>query len=142
MTQAAKSRESSDPIFKDAEAFSSFSVDDTSKAKKFYGKTLGLDVTESEEGLEIAFAGGAVSFAYPKENHEPATFTILNFPVADIEKAVNDLKDRGVEFESYDDPMKTDENGIFWGAKNGGEGPNIAWFQDPAGNILSVIEQK
>jgi catechol 2,3-dioxygenase-like lactoylglutathione lyase family enzyme len=126
-------------VFKDTKAFSSFSVDDLNKAKEFYGHTLGLDVSETKEGLRLQIAGGGQVFLYPKPNHTPASFTVLNFPVDDIEKAVDDLTALGVEFESYEGEMKTDEKGIFRGAAQG-EGPNIAWFKDPAGNILSVIE--
>lgn len=128
-------------MFKNTKAFSGFSVDDLIKAKKFYGQTLGLDVTETKEGLGLRIAGGGEVFIYPKPNHTPATFTILNFPVNDIEQVVDQLTKLGVRFESYEGEMKTDEKGIFRGAARG-EGPNIAWFKDPAGNILSVLEQK
>jgi predicted enzyme related to lactoylglutathione lyase len=120
--------------------FSSFSVNDIAKAKEFYAKTLGIDVSDNEQGgLELSFTDGGSVFVYPKDNHEPATFTVLNFLVDDIEKAVNDLKGRGITFESYDGEMKTDAKGIMRG-KEHGHGPNIAWFKDPAGNFLSVIE--
>ncbi|MGH2788512.1 MAG: VOC family protein [Actinomycetota bacterium] len=123
-------------MFKNAGAFSGFSVDDIERAKDFYERTLGLEVSESNGMLELHLGSGATVLVYPKDNHEPATFTILNFPVADIDKAVDELKDRGVSFETYDFPgLKTDERGVFRG-----EGPNIAWFRDPAGNILSVLE--
>ncbi len=122
-------------------AFSSFSVDDIGKAKQFYGKTLGLNIKEDEEGLGLNFDGGQTVFIYPKENHQPATFTVLNFPVDDIDKAVDKLAGLGVSFESYGGELKTDEKGIFRGAESG-NGPNIAWFKDPAGNILSVMESK
>jgi catechol 2,3-dioxygenase-like lactoylglutathione lyase family enzyme len=115
-------------------------VDDLKKAKEFYGQTLGLNVSESEEGLELQIAGGGTVFIYPKPNHTPATFTILNFPVDDIEQAVDELARRGVRFEAYEGEMKTDEKGIFHGAPRG-QGPNIAWFKDPAGNILSVLSE-
>ena len=126
-------------MFTNRPAFSSFSVDDARKAKEFYGKTLGLEVSEVPEMqglLEVYFAGGSRILIYPKPNHVPATFTILNFPVADIEKAVDELGKRGVRFEHYGGDIKTDEKGI----SRGGGGPNIAWFKDPAGNILSVLE--
>ena len=123
-------------MFKNTKAFSGFSVNDLQKARQFYGEVLGLDVSENM-GLELHIAGGNNILVYPKPNHTPATFTILNFPVDDIEKAVEELRKKGVIFEKYDDPIKTDEHGIFRG-----EGPNIAWFKDPAGNILSVLEQK
>lgn len=120
-------------------AFSSFSVDDIQKAKEFYDRTLGLKVSGETEGLAIT-VGDSRIFLYPKEDHEPATFTVLNFSVDNIAEAVAELKRRGVEFESYDEPIKTDENGIFWGKSNN-QGPNIAWFKDAAGNILSVLEE-
>ena len=128
-------------MFKDTKAFSSFSADDLKKAKEFYGQTLGLEVSETKEGLGLHIAGGGQVFIYPKPNHEPASFTVLNFPVDDIEKAVDELTARGVRFESYEGEMKTDEKGIFRGASRG-EGPDIAWFKDPAGNILSVVGEK
>ena len=127
-------------MFKDTKAFSSFSVDDLKKAKDFYGQTLGLQVSETKEGLGLQIAGGGQVFLYPKPNHAAASFTVLNFPVNDIDKAVDELTARGVSFESYEGEMKTDEKGIFRGASQG-EGPNIAWFKDPAGNILSVLEE-
>lgn len=122
-------------------AFSGFSVNDIQKAKEFYGHTLGLDVTESEMGvLELHLAGGANILVYPKPDHTPATFTILNFPVDNIEQAVNALTTIGVRFEQYDEPgIKTDEKGIHR-SDDPNAGPNIAWFKDPAGNILSVLE--
>lgn len=128
-------------MFKNTKAFSSFSVDNLKKAKEFYGQKLGLEVSEAPEGLGLKIAGGGQVFIYSKPNHEPATFTILNFQVEDIEKAVDQLTKLGVQFESYEGEMKTDEKGIFRGAARG-EGPNIAWFKDPAGNILSVLEQQ
>ncbi|HEX5704492.1 MAG TPA: VOC family protein [Pyrinomonadaceae bacterium] len=120
-----------------SKAFSSFSVDDLSKAKDFYGQTLGVKVSESDEGLELKPSGDASVFLYPKPNHKPATFTVLNFMVDDIEAAVDELKKSGVTFEQYEGEIKTDEKGIH---RNGG--PTIAWFKDPAGNILSVIENE
>jgi catechol 2,3-dioxygenase-like lactoylglutathione lyase family enzyme len=123
-------------MFKNTKAFSGFSVNDLQKARQFYSEILGLEVSENM-GLELHIAGGNHILVYPKPNHTPATFTILNFPVDNIEKAVEELRKRGVTFESYEDPIKTDEKGIFRGG-----GPNIAWFKDPAGNILSVLEQK
>ena len=125
-------------LFKTAEAFSSFSVDDIKRAKEFYGQTLGLKVSENAEGLELEMRGGSV-FLYPKPNHTPASFTVLNFAVDDVEKAVDELKALDVQLEHYDLPdMKTDERGIF----RGHPGPQIAWFKDPAGNILSVLQPK
>jgi catechol 2,3-dioxygenase-like lactoylglutathione lyase family enzyme len=125
-------------MFKNTHAFSSFSVDDLGKAKEFYGQTLGLALSD-EMGLELRIAGGGSVFIYPKQNHVPATFTVLNFPVENIDNAVQELKDAGVTFESYGGNIRTDENGIFRGGEKG-MGPNIAWFKDPAGNILSVVE--
>ncbi len=125
-------------MFKDTKAFSTFSVNDLRKAKDFYGRVLGLEVSDMPEGLALRIAGGATIFIYPKPNHTPATFTILNFSVDDIEKAVDELTELGVVFEHYDEPIKTDEKGIH----RGEEGPTIAWFKDPAGNILSVLEEK
>ena len=119
--------------------FGSFSVDDIKEAKEFYGDTLGVDVSEPGEGLQLTFDEGGPVFIYPKDDHEPATFTVLNFSVDDIETAVEELKSRGVTFETYEGDMETDENNIFRGKENG-NGPNIAWFKDPAGNFLSVIE--
>ena len=117
-------------------AFSSFSVNDLQKAKEFYGRTLGLEVSESAEGLELHPGGNLDVFIYPKPNHTPASFTVLNFLVDDIEAAVDELKKTGVRFEKYEGEIKTDEKGIH---RNGG--PSIAWFKDPAGNILSVLEK-
>ena len=125
-------------LFKEAETFSSFSVNDIRRAKEFYGQTLGIKVTESAEGLELNTPGGDV-FIYSKPNHTPASFTVLNFPVKDIERAVDELEALGVRLEHYDMPdMKTDKRGIF----RGKPGPQIAWFKDPAGNILSVLQPK
>ena len=128
-------------MFKNTKAFSGFSVNDVQKAKEFYGQTLGLEVSETPEGLALKIAGGGQVFIYPKPNHEPATFTILNFPVDDIDEAVDQLTKLGVRFEKYEGEMKTDEKRIFRGADRG-QGPNIAWFKDPAGNILSVLQEK
>ena len=126
-------------MFKDTKAFSSFSVDDIQKAKKFYGQTLGLEVSESYGGRlsEILIAGGRNVLIYPKANHTPATFTILNFPVDNLEHAMDDLTKLGVRFEIYNEgDLKTDEKGI----SLSGDGPKVAWFKDPAGNVLSVLE--
>jgi catechol 2,3-dioxygenase-like lactoylglutathione lyase family enzyme len=114
-------------------AFSGFSVDDIPRAKQFYGETLGLRVTEEHGMLTLHTVGDRNTLIYPKSNHEPATFTILNFPVVDIESAVDDLVARGVAFEHYDglDPKGINRQG----------GPLIAWFKDPAGNILSVLQE-
>jgi predicted enzyme related to lactoylglutathione lyase len=125
-------------MFRETKAFSGFSVNDIQKAKEFYGQTLGLEVTEEAMGiLTLHIAGGSKIIAYPKPNHTPATFTILNFPVTDVEKTVDELTARGVQFEQYDfGQMKTDSKGIVRGY-----GPTIAWFKDPAGNILSVLQE-
>ncbi len=129
-------------MFKNTKAFSSFSVNDLQKAKDFYGNTLGLAVKDNPMGLiELQIAGSNNIMIYPKPNHEPATFTVLNFPVNDIDKAVDELTAKGVVFEKYNYPeLKTDDKGIARG-DGGAKGPNIAWFKDPAGNILSVVEQ-
>jgi catechol 2,3-dioxygenase-like lactoylglutathione lyase family enzyme len=121
-------------MFRNTKAFSGFSVNHLEKARQFYSEILGLEVTENM-GLELHIAGGNRIFVYPKSNHIPATFTILNFPVDDVEQAVDELTARGVTFEKYEEPIKTDEKGIF---REGG--PKIAWFKDPAGNILSVLQ--
>ncbi|MEX2553432.1 MAG: VOC family protein [Actinomycetota bacterium] len=127
-------------MLKDTKAFSGFSVNDIERAKEFYGGTLGLDVSEANGMLSLKLGSGATVFIYPKANHEPATFTILNFPVADVDRCVDVLSSRGVSFEQYDFPeMKTDEKGIMRGQ---GRGPDIAWFQDPAGNIISVLKDE
>lgn len=124
-------------MFKNTKAFSGFAVNDIQKAREFYGQTLGLDVSEAYGLLELHIAGGTKILMYPKENHTPATFTILNFPVDNIEQAVDELVSRGVQFESYNEgDLVTDERGIFRGG-----GPKIAWFKDPAGNLLSVLEE-
>ena len=121
-----------------SKAFSGFSVSDTKKAKEFYSRTLGLEVSESNGLLKLHLAGGNEVLIYPKPNHTPASFTILNFPVDNVDKTVDELTQRGVRFETYNEPqLKTDNRGIFRGG-----GPVIAWFKDPAGNILSVLEQK
>ena len=122
-------------MFRDTRAFSGFAVPDTDAAKDFYGGTLGLEVTEEDDLLALHIAGGRPVLIYPKPDHEPATYTILNFPVDDIDRAVDDLAAAGVEFESYTGELETDEKGVFRKA-----GPPIAWFRDPAGNILAVLE--
>lgn len=129
-------------MLKDSPAFSGFSVKDMAKAKDFYGQTLGLEVSQDEMGLELKLFGGAHIFVYQKDDHQPATFTILNFVVKDIDKAVTDLKSKGAEFEIYDNmPAKQDEKGILRGLE-AKMGPDIAWFKDPDGNILSVLQDK
>lgn len=121
--------------------FSSFSVDDLQKAKQFYSDTLGIEATERPEGLDLNLGSNKV-FIYPKDNHEPSTYTVLNFMVENIDEAVDTLSAAGVTFEHYENEfMKTDEKGI--SRNNGGDkGPTgIAWFKDPAGNFLSVIQE-
>jgi catechol 2,3-dioxygenase-like lactoylglutathione lyase family enzyme len=127
-------------MFKDVKAFSSFSVDDLEKAQAFYQDILGLNVTRVPMGpglLELDVTGGSKVMIYPKPNHVPATFTVLNFPVDNVEKAVDELTQKGVRFEHYDmGELKTNEKGIVYG---NGRGPDIAWFTDPAGNIIGVM---
>ena len=118
-------------------AFSSFSVTDLKRAKEFYGKTLGLDIQEKPEGLKLDLPGTNV-FIYPKPNHEPASFTVLNFAVDNVDNTVDELKKKGIRFENYDTKdLKTDNKGIARGGP--GRGPTIAWFKDPDGNFLSVV---
>jgi catechol 2,3-dioxygenase-like lactoylglutathione lyase family enzyme len=124
-------------MFRDSHAFSGFSSNDIPKARAFYGETLGLDVTEDGGMLTLHLAGGGSVIIYPKENHEPASFTVLNFPVADIDAAVDQLTAGGVTFERYEG-MGQDERGIAR-PPSPDQGPQIAWFKDPAGNILSVL---
>jgi catechol 2,3-dioxygenase-like lactoylglutathione lyase family enzyme len=120
----------------DSPAFSGFSVDDLEAARHFYADTLGVRVEDGGPGFTLALGGGKNVLVYPSPSHSPASYTVLNFPVPDIEAAVDRLTERGVAFERYDGtPMSTDEKGIF---RKGG--PLIAWFEDPAGNTLSVIE--
>ena len=120
-------------MFDSSGAFSGFAVPDIAAARRFYAETLGLPVTEENGMLRLTVAGGAQVLVYPKPDHEPATYTILNFPVADVEAAVDDLAGRGVVFERYEG-FEQDAKGIFRGG-----GPLIAWFTDPAGNVLSVL---
>ena len=127
-------------MFADTKAFSGFSVDDRDRAKQFYTETLGIEVSDGEIPalLTLHIAGGRDTLIYAKPDHQPATFTILNFPVDDIEETVDALAARGVTFERYEgSEMETDERGIFRGG-----GPYIAWFKDPAGNVLSVLQER
>jgi predicted enzyme related to lactoylglutathione lyase len=124
-------------MFKDTKAFSGFSVDDLTVAKAFYGQTLGIGIDENPQGLVLKIAGGNGTFVYPKKDHVPATYTILNFQVEDIDRAVEELTAKGVKFEHYGE--MTDKKGIARGLSVG-QGPDIAWFKDPAGNILSVLK--
>ena len=123
-------------MLESSKAFSGFAVKDIAAAKAFYTDRLGLDVTEESGMLTLRFAGDRPTIVYPKPDHTPATYTILNFPVDDIEAAVDELTARGVTFEHYEGtPAETDAKGVFRGG-----GPLIAWFTDPSGNIMSVIE--
>jgi catechol 2,3-dioxygenase-like lactoylglutathione lyase family enzyme len=124
-------------MLKDSRAFSGFSVSDLVAAKEFYSK-VGVEVIEDGMGLKLNVNGGTPVFIYEKKDHVPATFTILNFPVDDIDKAVDELAAAGVEFEHYGEDMHQDAKGIARG-KAAGRGPDIAWFKDPSGNILSVL---
>ncbi|MFP3459707.1 VOC family protein [Arthrobacter globiformis] len=123
-------------MFAPKDSFSSFSVDDVARAREFYGQTLGLSVSDGAMGtLELSMPEGHTIFVYPKDNHEPATFTVLNLVVDDVEAAVDELNAAGVQTKIYDDPgLPTDDKGIARGM-----GPDIAWFKDPAGNVISVI---
>ena len=124
-------------MFKDTKAFSGFSVDDTERAQQFYADTLGLRVSRDDAMggmLTLHIAGDRDILVYPKKNHVPATYTVLNFPVEDVDRAVDELTARGVRFARYDG-MSQDEKGILRG-----NGPAIAWFADPAGNVLSVVQ--
>lgn len=125
-------------MFDPTSAYSGFSVDDIDAARTFYRDTLGLEVVDNDMGfLELLLDSGAHVLVYGKPNHEPASFTILNFPVAEIESAVDDLNARGVITKIYDDhEFPTDSKGIL----RGEDGPAIAWFRDPAGNVLSVLQ--
>jgi predicted enzyme related to lactoylglutathione lyase len=124
-------------MFRSTKAFSGFAVNDLEVAKKFYSETLGIEVEQGGQGLRLKIAGGNPTFVYSKPDHVPATYTILNFPVDDIDRAVDQLTAAGVKFEHYG--KLTDARGIARGATTGG-GPDIAWFKDPAGNILSVLQ--
>jgi predicted enzyme related to lactoylglutathione lyase len=123
-------------MFENSKAFSGFAAPDIAEEKKFYSQTLGLKTSEQNGLLTLHLAGGNNVLIYPKPNHVPATFTVLNFPVDDVDRAVDELTKRGVQFELYNQgDLKTDEKGIMRG-----NGPTIAWFKDPAGNILSVLK--
>ena len=121
-------------MLRDSHAFSGFSSDDIARAKEFYAQTLGLEVTEENGMLNLHLAGGGSVLIYPKPDHQPASFTVLNFPVPDVDQAVDDLTTAGVRFERYEGAGQ-DERGV-----SRGWGPSIAWFKDPAGNILSVLQ--
>jgi catechol 2,3-dioxygenase-like lactoylglutathione lyase family enzyme len=121
-------------------AFSGFSSNDTAKTKEFYAQTLGLEVTEEHDMLTLHLAGGGMVVIYPKDNHEPASFTVLNFPVEDIDQAVDELTKAGIQFERYEG-FDQDERGIVR-PDSSQHGPSVAWFKDPAGNILSVLQTR
>jgi len=129
-------------MLKNSRAFSSFAVRDLDAARKFYTQTLGVDVSDvpgMKGVMQLSLAGGVKIFVYPKPDHAPAKFTVLNFPVDNVERAVDALVERGVRFEIYKDgPVKTNAKGI----ASEGQGPRIAWFKDPSGNILSVLEER
>jgi predicted enzyme related to lactoylglutathione lyase len=127
-------------MLKGSTAFSGFSVNDLAAAKKFYGQTLGLEVEDNGpgQGLVLKIAGGNGIFVYSKDDHIPATFTILNFRVDDIDQAVDELAGKGVQFEQYE--KLTDKKGVARGI-SAGQGPDIAWFKDPAGNFLSLLKE-
>jgi catechol 2,3-dioxygenase-like lactoylglutathione lyase family enzyme len=129
-------------MFKAVAAFNGISVDDLAKAKDFYTNNLGLELDDDKMGLQLSLPGGGKMFVYEKQDHEPATFTVLNFVVANIDEAVDELTKQGIKFEHYDNmPAKPDEKGILRGLSVN-QGPDIAWFKDPAGNILSVLQDK
>ena len=127
-------------MFTPIAAFSGFSVNDLAKAKQFYTGTLGLELADERMGLQLKLPGGGQIFVYEKGDHQPATYTMLNFVTDDIDEAVDQLSAAGVSFEHYDNmPMHQDEKGIARGL-SAGQGPDIAWFKDPAGNILAVLQ--
>ena len=124
-------------------AFSGFSIDDTEKAKDFYGRVLGLDLADETMGLRFRLPYGGMVFMYPKPNHEPATYTVLNFVVEDIDEAVRTLTEQGVKFEHYDEivpGVQQEPSGIMRTDNPETDGPSIAWFKDPAGNTLAVLQ--
>jgi catechol 2,3-dioxygenase-like lactoylglutathione lyase family enzyme len=121
------------------EVFSSFSVNDLAEAKQFYGETLSLEVKDGKMGLILSMTGGGTVFIYPKDNHKPATFTVLNIEVEDIEAAVDELGKNSVKLEKYEG-LGQDDKGILRG-KAADHGPDIAWFKDPAGNIISILQR-
>lgn len=138
MAKTQTQREGLTPLFKDVPAFPSFAAKDLRAEKTFFADTLGLNVDDRQGMLYLNLGGSNKILIYPKSDHTPASFTILNFPVDDINAAVDQLTNRGIKFERYDIPgLKPDERLIYRG-----EGPPIAWFKDPSGNIFSVLEDK
>ncbi len=125
-------------MLRNCDAFSTFSTDNMEKTKEFYGNVLGIRIRENHMGLLELDPEHSSVLIYPKEDHQPADFTVLNFYVPDIEEQVKDLKAKGIEFENYEGETRTDSEGIHRGTNS----PAIAWFKDPSGNILSLIEQK
>jgi len=126
-------------MFKDSMAFSGFSTNDIEKARTFYGETLGVELADNAMGMvQLKLATGGSVIIYPKEDHQPATFTVLNFPVDNIDEAVDALTAKGIVFEQYEG--MTDEKGVARG-RSQNRGPDIAWFKDPADNILSVLQE-
>ena len=138
---AQKATPQKENILKFDQAFSTYSIDDVEAAKRFYADKLGIEVSDQREGGMSLKLGGQNVYLYPKDDHQPASFTVLNIPTDDIDRAVDELKSRGITFESYGGDIATDEKGIFRGSDKN-QGPNLAWFKDPAENIISVIEQK
>ncbi|MDQ3008657.1 MAG: VOC family protein [bacterium] len=129
-------------MFKPITAFSGFSVSDLAATKAFYHETLGLEVKQDEMGLQLQVSGEATVFIYENENHQPATFTILNLVVANIDESITELAGFGVKFEQYhDENMPQDDKGVLRGL-SAGMGPDIAWFKDPSGNIISILQDK
>lgn len=129
-------------MFKAQAAFAGISVNDLAAAKEFYTKTLGLELADDKMGLNFELPGGGGLFIYDKPDHQPAAYTALNFVVTNIDEAVDTLTSAGVKFERYDNmPAQQDEKGILRGLAVG-QGPDIAWFKDPAGNILSILQDK
>ncbi len=128
-------------MFTDKKAFSGFSVNDLEKAEKFYHQVLGIETKKEGVGLVLKLKSGATAFIYPKADHKPASFTILNFPVDNIDEAVDELREKGVMFEDYNDVnMPQDSKGILRGL-SAHMGPDIAWFKDPASNILAILQE-
>lgn len=127
-------------MFKPVQSYNGFSINDLAAAKQFYADVLGLQVTEEGPGIRIQHIGGGFALAYAKDNHQPASYTVMNLEVADIDEAVSSLSKAGVQFERYEG-MSQDELGVMRGLSSG-EGPNIAWFKDPSGNILSVLQER